>query len=136
MFAFAFKWVSVAAMLATSMALAFDAAPPYRSLTEYDVLVWSAAFAMGGLAQIAMLMLRDRRCYSCRVWGDFLLQLEGFSFIILAAEFTAAYPPFNWAMVAYPIAGFSCLFFGRVFSKRSRKKHIGATHGASFDTSY
>lgn len=132
MFAYYSKWLFVIIAFLTGLGISFDLMPEYHQFSNKDILLWLLAFTTAAVAQAMLLACKVSVCYTCRLWSDFLLQVKGLLFILLAAAFTAKYPPFSWAMVVFPVLGVVCLVLGRVFSKTSRLRLRGYKHNGAF----
>lgn len=121
MFALVFKWISVFIMYGIVLAFYLGWLPPYHTFTNLDTWLWILGLGLLATLQSAFLICKVHDCYICRVWSDFILQLTGLAFVSLSGIFGVKYPPFSWAMGAFPIIGVLCLVVGRSFSQRSRK---------------
>lgn len=116
-----FKWFSILTLLSTIFAFYMDILPPYRKFTDHDKWWWILGLSSLMLLQVILLIYKVHHCYSYRVWSDFILQLTGLTFIILAGVFGVMYPPFTWAMGVFPTIGILYLVVGRYYSQRSRE---------------
>ena len=101
----------------------------YGTLPEhYDVrgvnddVLWALVFAALAIAHWVGLRWHD--CYTCRVWSDTLVQIQGLAWIAASGAFVSEYPPFNWAMAVFPILGGLCVLLGRWLNKRTRAKIV------------
>lgn len=115
-----FKWLSVATLVVTTIALHNGLLPPYAKFTDIDTGLWILGLGSIAMLQIILLLCKVPHCHKCRLWSDFLLQLTGLALVMFAGVFGVLYPPFTWAMGVFPILGLSYIVAGRLFSQHTR----------------
>lgn len=95
--------------------------PNYYVATLYDWYGGVSVLTILAIANVYMLFHVD--CYRCRMIGDLLLQLSGFSLLMIGWAFFAHYPPANIPIAVYPAWGIGMIVAGRHMGKRSRQRH-------------
>lgn len=135
MFSVYIKIVSSITLLAASFGFQYDILPPYQVFTEFDKLLWFLSLHTLAFLQIALLGLETKKHHKRNIWSNFVLQLSGLAFILLAAIFSAKYPPFTWAMIVFPTIGITYLFIGRCLTRKSRTR-LREYNGTKFTNPY
>lgn len=123
-----FKWLSIVTLCITMVTFYNELLPPYYTITTWDKWFWISILGILAIVQSALLIYKVHKCYLCRMWSDFVLQVTGLVFVAMTGVFSMMYPPFSWVMGVFPTIGILYLVAGRAFSRRSRqylRRHYG-----------
>lgn len=122
MFAYWFKWLSVGILFATGLLFGADLLPNYAKLYSCDRCIWASFLTGVAVVQAYLLIRFVTPSRKLRLLSDTLLQVSGLALLVASCLFVVTYPPFSWAMAAFPIIGSLFVLFGRLFSLRTRIK--------------
>ena len=120
-----FKIATCVIMLITAVLMVYDylvdpeVMPNYFNFTSYDFVGWVLILLLMSITQISLLLHIGSA--KCRLMGDLLLQLSGFTLLVIGWAFVNKYPPFSSLMVMYPLWGLAALLIGRFESKFNRR---------------